>query len=62
MTLFAFLYTMSLLKKGFSKRKTTAPQGNKFFPFKADSFLEGNKNNFDRAASPKSVSIPLKVN
>ena len=47
----------------YSKRKEFASKGSKFFPFRADPFQRGGKNNFtefDRAVSPEKVSIPLK--
>ena len=41
--MFAFLYTIALLKRNHSERKEFAPMGSKFFPFRVDSFSEGGK-------------------
>ena len=40
--MFALLYIKSLLKNIYSKKKEFAPCGSKFFPFRVDSFSEGN--------------------
>ena len=48
--------------KSFLPRERTfgTPSGNIFFPFREDPFSEDSENNFNRVASPESVSMPLK--
>ena len=41
------------------KGKMCIPKGSKFLPLRVDHFSKGKQNNFDRAASPKSVSFSL---
>ena len=45
--LFAFVYTSSLLRKGFLTRKEFAPLGSKFFPFRVELFSKGRQTIFD---------------
>ena len=59
--LFAFVDTKTLEKGSTLKGKNLLPFGSKFFHFRVDPFLEGIQNNFDRVASPESVSIPLEI-
>ena len=49
---------MGLLKK--KEKKEFGPKRSIFFAFRVDHYSEGSENNFDRAVSLESVSIPLK--
>ena len=56
----AVLHTKPLLKGVYAKRKEYFfPTGNKFFPFRIDTFSEGRQNNFDRIVSPEKYQFPL---
>ena len=57
---FCFSAHRRLWKRVYSKRKEFAPTGSKFFSFRIDPFIQGDKINLDRITSTESVSIPLK--
>ena len=59
--MFAFLHTKSLLKEVYTKKKTFASKGNKFFHFKVDPFSEGRQNNLDRVITPENDSVHLEM-
>ena len=59
-SLSALLLIKFYLKMGTLLKERNSSQGSQFFPFRGDLFSEGRQNYFDRVASPKRVSIPLK--
>ena len=57
---FLFCTPRPFQKGVYSRRKEFAPMGSKFFPSRIDPFSEGRQNNFDKVASPESISLTLK--
>ena len=49
------------VKRGLLDKEKNVSSGSEFFPFRVHPFSEGKQNNFDRFASPVSVSVLHKV-